>query len=478
VTVKVLVALVVILLIGFFGGIVSVVMGQGGGLFIRVDCTTITTPVTGASFCLQIGVPPSFQYWNGTAWAHYGYEDTTGTTVVLDTLNETAVVAVAGQRAAVVTVPASVTLNGIFTPIVSSNGGSTYLATDHSGNAIAAFVDGAGNRLTTLTFPLSVPTNPVALRIESFVPATHIGVRVSTYTSGSASTTLRAMSFDTNRSLIGMGGSDGAAIVPQKITNIGGVNAAEVAIAHALATYSHLRSTSATFDGVNDEAAIAGGAGQICFEIPSGGTGTVAFEARVASGSWVAEPTVFYSGGASSFPARGCFTRTGLSEYRIRASVWSAGSVTAVILVSPGAPYPSDVTLSAGANVIGHVALVATATTTNATATCYLAATASTNSTSCKGAAGNVYGLRATNTTSTPYYLRLYNSASAPTCSSATGFVESVLIPANTLGSGVVESRPVGSAFSTGIGFCITGGASSTDNTNAADGVLVAVRYK
>jgi hypothetical protein len=36
----------------------------------------------------------------------------------------------------------------------------------------------------------------------------------------------------------------------------------------------------------------------------------------------------------------------------------------------------------------------------------------------------------------------------------------------------------IGKAFTTGIGFCITGGASSTDNTNAAAGVYVSALYK
>jgi hypothetical protein len=33
-------------------------------------------------------------------------------------------------------------------------------------------------------------------------------------------------------------------------------------------------------------------------------------------------------------------------------------------------------------------------------------------------------------------------------------------------------------AYGTGIGFCITGGGSSTDNTNAATGVYVTIGYK
>lgn len=122
---------------------------------------------------------------------------------------------------------------------------------------------------------------------------------------------------------------------------------------------------------------------------------------------------------------------------------------------------------------------VATATTTNGTATCFLSSAASTNSTNCKSSAGNLYAVHVTNTTTTNYYVRLYNASSAPTCSSATGFVET--IPAlGASANGGVNGRVnvVPQAFSTGIGFCVTGGGSSTDNTSAATGVFLTLEYK
>jgi hypothetical protein len=122
---------------------------------------------------------------------------------------------------------------------------------------------------------------------------------------------------------------------------------------------------------------------------------------------------------------------------------------------------------------------VATATTTDATSTCYTASAASTNSTNCKASAGNLYAIHVTNTTTTNYFLRLYNSGSAPTCSSATGFVETVPALGASANGGVngrVNQIPQG--FSSGIGFCLTGGSSSTDNTNAATGVTITLLYK
>ncbi len=137
--------------------------------------------------------------------------------------------------------------------------------------------------------------------------------------------------------------------------------------------------------------------------------------------------------------------------------------------------------IPAGSALIGETIPVATAATTDTTATCYLSSAASTNSTNCKSSAGNVYQYALTNTNTTVYYLRMYNTASAPTCSSATGYVASIPVPpgvaAGAVG-GIVIPVSSGQAFSTGISFCLTGGSGSTDNTNAATGVFVMILYK
>ena len=104
--------------------------------------------------------------------------------------------------------------------------------------------------------------------------------------------------------------------------------------------------------------------------------------------------------------------------------------------------------------------------------------TASTNATSVKAGPGAVYGYVLTNKNATIYYLRMYNLAAPPTCSSATGFVAPFMIPANTSGAGMVVQFPLAQGFTTGIAYCITGGDTSTDNTNAATGVNVVVLYK
>lgn len=116
--------------------------------------------------------------------------------------------------------------------------------------------------------------------------------------------------------------------------------------------------------------------------------------------------------------------------------------------------------------------------TSGGTSVCYITSAASTNATNCKASAGQLYGFDLVNTTGTIYYLRLYNLSSSPTCSSATGFVRTIPIPASTTGAGIARSIPVGEAYGTGLGFCLTGGGSSTDNTNAATGVYVTLNYK
>lgn len=121
-----------------------------------------------------------------------------------------------------------------------------------------------------------------------------------------------------------------------------------------------------------------------------------------------------------------------------------------------------------------YVLSAATATVTNSTGPHYVTATASTNSNSVKGSPGNVYTYYVGNTTATTYYLRMYNLATAPTCSSATGFVRSYPIPPN----GFVLSMTTPQGFSTGIGYCITGARGSTDVSNAAVGIDVNIDFK
>jgi hypothetical protein len=151
------------------------------------------------------------------------------------------------------------------------------------------------------------------------------------------------------------------------------------------------------------------------------------------------------------------------------------GSVRRDVLASSANTSGDNATVNT--NSLGAVFTQATAGPSGGATPCYIPSAASTNSTNCKASAGTLYTVSAVNTTATLYYLRLYNSSSAPTCSSATGFIETIPIPASTTGAGVVRDVSVGEAFGTGLGFCLTGGGSSTDNTNAATGVYLTLLY-
>lgn len=113
---------------------------------------------------------------------------------------------------------------------------------------------------------------------------------------------------------------------------------------------------------------------------------------------------------------------------------------------------------------------------------CSITSAASTNATNCKASAGRIMAMGVINTTTTTYYLRIYNLAASPTCSSATGFVQTWPIPpggaAGQAGGLTISFGSAGRAYATGIGYCLTGGSSSTDNTNAATGVFGEIVYK
>lgn len=116
--------------------------------------------------------------------------------------------------------------------------------------------------------------------------------------------------------------------------------------------------------------------------------------------------------------------------------------------------------------------------TTNGCTPYHLLSTASTNATNIKPTAGTLCSVVVINPTSTVYDLRFYDSAAAPpTCSSATGVVLNLPVPASTTGSGFVIPWHHGQKFVSGIGFCLTGAVADNDNTAAAAGVAINLGY-
>jgi hypothetical protein len=101
-----------------------------------------------------------------------------------------------------------------------------------------------------------------------------------------------------------------------------------------------------------------------------------------------------------------------------------------------------------------------------------------TNHANCKASAGNLYGVRAINTSATLAYLKLYNLTTDPTCSSATGFIESIPIPAQATGAGFIDPANLAINYTTGIGYCVTGAGANTDNSAPPAGVYITLKYK
>jgi hypothetical protein len=102
---------------------------------------------------------------------------------------------------------------------------------------------------------------------------------------------------------------------------------------------------------------------------------------------------------------------------------------------------------------------------------------ATTNATSVKASAAKLGFALVTNTNANECYFKLYNKASAPTVGSDTP-VQVWCIPGNAAGAGAVVPIPEGLAFSTGLAFAITTGATDADTgAVAANEVIVNLGY-
>lgn len=98
------------------------------------------------------------------------------------------------------------------------------------------------------------------------------------------------------------------------------------------------------------------------------------------------------------------------------------------------------------------------------------------NGTAVKATQGTLYGVQVFNNSATIGYLKFYNATSAPTSSSITATsivpVKTFLIPSGTAGAGAVYSD-IGTNFSTGIVYVLTGGIVNSDTTGVAATTMV-----
>lgn len=104
--------------------------------------------------------------------------------------------------------------------------------------------------------------------------------------------------------------------------------------------------------------------------------------------------------------------------------------------------------------------------------------TSSTNCSNLKSTAGVLYSISGWATNNQYNFIRLYDLSSAPTANVST---VSHMYGLFGVAGGTVLNNPVpamGLAFSNGIGICITGAGTATDNTSAVGGAVINYGYK
>jgi hypothetical protein len=97
---------------------------------------------------------------------------------------------------------------------------------------------------------------------------------------------------------------------------------------------------------------------------------------------------------------------------------------------------------------------------------------ASTNSTLVKAGRVELTALNASNSTATAYFLKLYDKATAPICNVDVPKL-TLVVPPIANGGQATPDLGGGLLFSLGLGFCLTGAISDSDNSNAATGVAI-----
>jgi hypothetical protein len=167
-------------------------------------------------------------------------------------------------------------------------------------------------------------------------------------------------------------------------------------------------------------------------------------------------------------------------------AVWSVRRDTAATGTSGDGDYASlntdstghlwtrvGLALPAGTNLIGDVGLSGR---TTGGLTLHRRLSTGTDSTNVKNAAGQLFWGFVTNTNASARYIKFYNSASAPTLGSGTP-VLTFLVPPGS--SGLQITAEQGLAFSTGIGYTLSTGATDADAvTVAANEIIVNLGYR
>lgn len=255
----------------------------------------------------------------------------------------------------------------------------------------------------------------------------------------------------------------------------------------------------------------SGGLQQVRFNLTARAAGTLTVHGQAGAGSSItyaiggatsSSPSLVDEGafteGTTTFAPVGCYFKTSVTSLTTGQAGTIACTADRMLFMNLGKVGGTAVDTNSGSKSAGTQRMVLATdqpALTNALLTQPQAATsggctpyhlsggtaATTNSTNIKSTAGNLCDITPINTTTTIYYLKIYDSSAAPTCSSATNIKHVYPIPpaASTgAASGIERSLALGESYANGIGFCVTGGGTDTDNTSAATGVYIEASFK
>lgn len=214
--------------------------------------------------------------------------DTTGTPAALNGANAVATVALAGQHSVMVSFAAG-TLVGTVTPQVSLNGGTTYTTISPASGFFGFFNPTDGSVAATLS-------NPSAVSYGISIPtgATNIQVKVTAYTSGTVTTTLRAVAADTNVLTSAIAPSFGT--LPPNMVVIGGLYNQASATPLNEDSSGDVFTSPANFVPENDNLLNIGGTAVVT----GGVNGSLGVGGLAASGSTVAGNPVLTAGASGT----------------------------------------------------------------------------------------------------------------------------------------------------------------------------------
>lgn len=164
----------------------------------------------------------------------------------------------------------------------------------------------------------------------------------------------------------------------------------------------------------------------------------------------------------------------GYTQFRVRASAYTSGTVNVRIAPSTLAAEPvpvssTSVAMNAGTNLVGDVSPGVRTSSTNALSRLKVVAAATTNAVAVKASAGRVYGWTLSNTSASWRFVKLFNKATAPVPGTDTP-VEVIAIPP---GDHIDVITVFGVSYSAGIGIAITGAYADSDTTAVAVGDVI-----